>query len=143
MADSLHRVQIQADVSQVYLALTTTQGVMGWWTDTCEVAAKEGGRCQFWFDDKSTCFSMCATRLLPNQRVFWQCTDGPQEWVNTELWWEITPIKEHTCLLDFKHMNWTSDEGMFPLCNTTWGHLMHRLKYWCETGQALPLFTNI
>lgn len=143
MADILHRITIEATPPEIYDALTTIQGISSWWTDTCELSEEEGGQCKFWFDRKATCFTMTAKRLLPHQRVFWQCTDGPKEWIGTELWWEITPTSHRSCQVDFKHMNWASDEGMFPLCNSTWGGLMHKLKASCENHQLHePLFVN-
>ena len=142
MADSLHQVLIQASPARVYDAITKNIGIQGWWTDTCETTHQEGGRCTFWFDDKQTHFTMKATRLLPNQRVFWLCVDGPEEWIGTELWWEISQGDDKQCTLDFKHMNWKKDDGLFPLCNSTWGSLMAQLKQYCETGEACPYFQN-
>ena len=142
MADILHHIQIKATPPEIYDALTTIAGVKSWWTDACELSNEEGGRCRFWFDQKQTCFTMQATRLLPHQRIFWQCMDGPKEWIGTELWWEITPTGSQQCQLDFKHMNWHSDEGAFPLCNTVWGGLMFRLKAYCEHGTRDPMFVN-
>ncbi len=142
MADILHNISIKAPPPTVFAALTTCNGVQQWWTDQCDMANREGERCHFWFDDGHTCFTMEARKLLANQRVFWQCSEGPSEWLNTDLWWEITPQDRDWTLLDLKHMNWQSDEGMFPVCNTTWGALMHRLKQYCETGCGEPLFRN-
>ncbi|MFY0642495.1 MAG: SRPBCC domain-containing protein [Bermanella sp.] len=142
MADSLHQVIIEASPATVYDAITQNQGIKGWWTDTCETTNHEGGHCTFWFDDRQTHFTMEATRLLPNQRVFWQCIGGPEEWLATELWWEITQGEGNTCVVDFKHMNWQRDDGLFPLCNSTWGSLMTQLKQFCETGVANPYFQN-
>ncbi len=143
MADSLHQVTIEASPAVVYNAITQTQGIQGWWTDTCETALNEGGHCHFWFDNKQTHFTMEATRLLPNQRVFWLCIDGPVEWIGTELWWEISQDSNEHCTLDFKHMNWRKDDGLFPLCNSTWGSLMTQLKHYCETGEPNPYFQNL
>jgi uncharacterized protein YndB with AHSA1/START domain len=143
MADSLHQVIIEASPAIVYDAITQSNGIKGWWTDTCETTAHEGGHCTFWFDEGKTHVTVEATRLLPNQRVFWQCIGGPEEWLGTELWWEITPGDDNTCTLDFKHMNWQTDYGLFPLCNSTWGSLMTQLKQFCETGEPAPYFQNL
>lgn len=142
MADILHQITIEATPSDIYAALTTINGIKNWWTDACELASQEGGQCKFWFDQKSTVLTMRAQRLLPDQRVFWRCIGGPKEWVNTELWWEITQTSPQQCRVDFKHMNWANDEGSFALCNSTWGGLMHRLKQSCESQVREPLFMN-
>lgn len=142
MADSLHRVIIKADSQTVYRALTEQTGIQGWWTDTCESPRNEGGLYRCWFDNYKTLFTFEARKLLPNKRVFWLCIDGPPEWVNTQLWWEINALDSHHCEVDFKHMNWRRDDGLFPLCNSTWGTLMQQLKSHCESGEAHPWFRN-
>lgn len=142
MADSLHQIEIHADKADVFKALTTNPGIQGWWTSDCAVASDEGGLCHFYFNNRQTHFVMRAQKLLSNQRIFWVCEDGPKEWQQTELWWEITEIAEKHCQLDFKHMNWQRDDGLFPLCNSTWGTLMSHLKNYCETGSKDPLFTD-
>ncbi len=143
MADSLHQIVIQADPDTIYKALTQDKGIKAWWTDTCDMAEQEGDACLFWFDDRQTCFTMRANKMLPERRVFWVCQDGPTEWVGTELWWEIQTLVDGRCLLDFKHMNWQKDDGIFALCNSTWGNLLQHLKDHCENGDVNPWFHNL
>ena len=143
MTDSLHQVTINASDHCIYQALTQNRGIQGWWTDCCEMTQLEGELCRFWFDNQQTCFTMKANKLLSDQRVFWLCLEGPNEWVDTQLWWEITNLGNGQCRLDFKHMNWKKDDGLFPLCNSTWGYLMQSLKEYCETKDAKPWFHNL
>ncbi len=143
MADSLHQIVIEADQHTIYQALTQNRGIQAWWTDTCDMAQQEGDICQFWFDNRQTCFTMRANKMLDGQRVFWICLDGPKEWVDTQLWWEIQPLIDGRCLLDFKHMNWKKDNGIFALCNSTWGNLLQHLKEYCEEGRVNPWFHNL
>jgi uncharacterized protein YndB with AHSA1/START domain len=140
MADSLHQVHILASDKIVYNAISLQSGIESWWTDHCQMAAKEGEISTFWFDNKRSVFTMRTQKLLPNRRIFWVCEQGPEEWVGTELWWEIQPNEDGSCTLDFKHMNWAKDTGLFPLCNSTWGTLMLQLKIYCETGEQQPWF---
>lgn len=140
MADSLHQVHILASDKTVYNAISQQAGIESWWTDHCDMTDHEGGISTFWFDNRKTLFSMRVQKLLPNRRIFWVCDQGPDEWVGTELWWEIQPDDNGHCILDFKHMNWAKDTGLFPLINSTWGTLMQQLKHYCETGEQRPLF---
>jgi uncharacterized protein YndB with AHSA1/START domain len=43
MVDIIHRVGIQAPVSKVYAALSTVEGVAGWWTKDTTGVSKSGG----------------------------------------------------------------------------------------------------
>jgi uncharacterized protein YndB with AHSA1/START domain len=140
MADSLHQVHILASEQTVYNAISQQSGIQSWWTDHCQMAAKEGQTSTLWFDNEKSVFTMRTQKLLPNRRVFWVCEQGPEEWIGTELWWEIQPSPSGGCTLDFKHMNWVKDTGLFPVCNSTWGTLMQQLKVYCETGEQQPWF---
>lgn len=133
MADSLHQVTIQSDDATLYQAITSKEGIQHWWTDQCEMAHQEGEPTKLWLDNGRTQYTMRSQKLLPNKRIFWVCTQGPEEWIGTELWWEINAIDSNNCQLDFKHMNWHRDDGLFPQCNSTWGKLMNQLKRYCES----------
>jgi len=43
MVDIIHRVGIKAPVSKVYAALSTVEGVAGWWTKDTTGVSKPGG----------------------------------------------------------------------------------------------------
>ena len=141
MADSLHQITINTDDSTLYQALTTQEGINSWWTGQCELARREGDYSHFWLGNRPTQFTMRSQKMLPNKRVFLVCTHGPEEWVGTELWWEINAMPNGYCQLDFKHMNWNRDDGLFPECNSTWGLLMRQLKLYCESGQGSAYFS--
>jgi len=43
MVDIIHRVGIRAAISQVYSALSSVEGVAGWWTRDTSGSSKIGG----------------------------------------------------------------------------------------------------
>ncbi len=143
MADSLHQITIHCSANTLYQALTQDKGIQAWWTDTTHMAKQEDQHCHLWFDNHQSHFTFRATKMLPAKRVFWLCSAGPDEWIDTQLWWEIKAIDSETCRLDFKHMNWKKDDGLFPLCNSTWGSLLQHLKEYCEAGKVNPWFLNL
>jgi hypothetical protein len=50
MVDILHRVGIKSSVAEVYAALTTADGLAGWWTTNTQGEGKDlGGVLQFRF----------------------------------------------------------------------------------------------
>lgn len=137
MADCLHQITIDCDDRTLYRALTTSEGVTNWWTGHCDLAKQEGDSSHFdWKVGSPDKLIMRSQKLLPNKRVFLVCTHGPDEWIGTELWWEINPIHNQKCELQFKHMNWHRDDGAFAECNSTWGQLMLRLKTYCEASRV-------
>jgi hypothetical protein len=73
--------------------------------------------------------------LVPPVAVAWACVGDEEEWTGTRLAWEIEPL-ERVTRLRFAHGGWRSTSGWFAACNTTWGLLLHRLRDWCEAGEA-------
>ena len=47
MPDILHRVGIAASPEQVFHALTSVEGIRGWWSSVAECDASEGGSFRF------------------------------------------------------------------------------------------------
>ena len=135
MADSLHQIEIHTDARTLYQAITSDAGIKTWWTPLCYMAQQEGDNCRISYE--SMRLILFAQKLLPQKRVFWVCLDGPQDWLGTELWWEIKQLGPKLCRLDFKHMNWSRDDGLFPQANSMWGNLLNKLKDYCEC-QVLP-----
>lgn len=39
-------LDLQASAADVYRALTTEEGIAGWWTAACEMDAREGGHAE-------------------------------------------------------------------------------------------------
>jgi len=79
MVDIVHRVGIKAPADEVFKALTTREGLAGWWTSNTQADIKVGGSLQFRFSaDGSELggFDMKVLELQPARRVFWQVLGG-------------------------------------------------------------------
>src|SRR5918994_5332086 len=87
MADILHRVGIKSSLDDVYNALTTREGLAGWWTNNTQGEGKVGGVLQFRFGAGG--FDMKLLGLRPGKRGLWQVIDGPPEWIGTKVRWDL------------------------------------------------------
>src|SRR5476651_2910867 len=75
MPDILHKVGIKASsLNDVYTALTTLDGLRGWWTTDTQGDSKAGGTIAFRFGGGG--FDMKVLELQPAKRVLWQVVDG-------------------------------------------------------------------
>ena len=82
MVDILHKVGIKSSSPEdVYRALTTLEGLSGWWTSDTHGESKVGGVLQFRFGNGG--FDMKVLELQPQKRVLWQVVEGPEEWIGT------------------------------------------------------------
>src|ERR687897_99963 len=104
MVDILHRVGIKSSTAEVYAALTTVDGLAGWWAnDTKGDGDDVGGVLAFRFGAGG--FDMKVLELDPGKRVLWEVVDGPEEWIGTHVEWDLSQADDYAIVL-FKHAGW-------------------------------------
>jgi uncharacterized protein YndB with AHSA1/START domain len=137
MADILHRVGIKtASLNDVYQALTTIEGLSGWWTsNTTGESDKVGGIIQFRFGAGG--FDMKVAALTPPASVLWELAEGPEEWMDTQISFDLKQDGEYVIVL-FKHLNWKEPVEFMHHCSTKWAIFLMSLKSLVETGKGAP-----
>ena len=128
-------LHLDAPADQVYAALTTPEGLKGWWTETCDVGTSVGGQSTFRFDE--TYKTMRIEKLLPAAEVRWRCVDSslelPQgrqshEWIDTEFHFALTPLSEHSTALRFQHLGLLPPLECYNDCLHGWTRFLGSLK---------------
>lgn len=141
MADIIHRIGIKAPAAKVYEAVATVPGVAGWWTRETTGTAQRGGRVNVRFrggDGKEIGqmdFEM--TRLKPSREVHWRILDGPEEWVGTDVTFQLTQEGDTTVLI-FGHRNWKEPVEFMAHCSMKWAVFLLSLRELVETGTGKP-----
>lgn len=146
---------IGANAEKVYAALTTQEGLAGWWTPG---AVTDGEAATFPFGDNYFKL-MKITSLAPDQQVNWLCLEAADEWIGTTISFELHAgskehlYKEHpessdqlnqlkghneATLLTFHHDGWKAYTAMFAECSYTWARFLYSLKLFCEAGKGNP-----
>ena len=136
MPDILHRASIESSPSDAYRALTTIEGLSGWWTDNTQGESKVGGVLRFRFFEADR-FDMKVLELDPNKRVLWEVVEGPKEWIGTTIGWDFKPEGDRTVVL-FKHQGWKDPVEFMHHCSTKWATFLMSLKALVETGKGAP-----
>ena len=136
MYDILHRVGIKASPSDVYNALATCEGLSNWWTTTTHGDSKVGGIIEFRFGPRGG-FDIRVLDLVPGKHVLWQVVDGPEDWIDTRISFDLKQEDDYTNLL-FKHQGWRKPVEFMHHCSTKWGTFLMSLKSLLETGNAAP-----
>lgn len=137
MADIRHRVGVKAPQEDVYKAIATRDGLAGWWTRTVEGESAPGSQLRFFFGYPEPAATMDVRELKLNERVVWRCVQGPDEWVDTDLTFELKPAGDETALT-FSHANWREPVEFMHHCSTKWAQFLLGLKAGLEGGQATP-----
>lgn len=136
MIDILHRVGVVAPLDDVYRAVATPEGIAGWWTTDTTGKSEVGGQLAFRFGDLGG-FDMEVLELDPAGHVRWRVTDGPAEWVDTEIDWRLDRRGEYT-IVQFRHEGWREPVEFMHHCSTKWATFLLSLKELVETGRGRP-----
>jgi uncharacterized protein YndB with AHSA1/START domain len=141
MVDIIHRVGIKAPVANVYGALSTVEGVAGWWTRHTSGSSKIGGTIEVRFhstDGKEIgSMAMEVIALDPNKKVQWRFKSGPEEWVGTDVIFNLSQDGEYTIVL-FGHKNWREAIEFTAHCSMKWATFLLSLRELVETGKGKP-----
>jgi uncharacterized protein YndB with AHSA1/START domain len=137
MADILHRIGIKSSsMDDVYQALTTRDGLAGWWTSNTQGKGNQVGNIiKFRFGAGG--FDMKVANLNPPSLVVWELAEGPEEWMNTTISFELKQEDDYIILL-FKHLNWKEPVEFMHHCSTKWAIFLMSLKSLIETGKGTP-----
>lgn len=134
MADIYHQVGVKADISDVYAAITTLDGLSSWWAPTTGDIDK-GGILIFHFGEHSV--EMKILTLEANKKVAWQCVAKDGEWKDTNISFELAPRDEQV-FINFSHTDWTDQTDLCSHCSTKWAVFLLSLKDYLETAKGKP-----
>lgn len=141
MADIVHRVGIKAPIGKVYAALSTIEGLSGWWTKDTVGQSVVGKLVVFRFQNPKGEtigeMGMEVAALEPGKKVAWKCKSGPKEWIGTDLTFHLSEADGLTIVL-FAHRHWPEAEEFMSHCSTKWAIFLMSLKELAETGKGKP-----
>jgi uncharacterized protein YndB with AHSA1/START domain len=131
-------LRIDAPREKVYQALTTNQGIAGWWTNKVQGVHEEGGAVRVEFEGPG--HVMRVEELRNPAKVAWSCASHNffPEWPSTTMNFELTAESETSCKLSFEHYGLKSDCACYGDCSRGWDHFLASLVRFCETGAGTP-----
>jgi uncharacterized protein YndB with AHSA1/START domain len=136
MVDILHRIGVEnSSPEKVYDAVTTIDGLAGWWAENTSGSVEVGGVIEFRFAPGG--FDMRVLELDPGSHVVWEVVDGPAEWVGTTIEWDFRQDGEYTIVM-FAHRGWREPVEFMHHCSTKWAIFLMSLKSLLETGAGNP-----
>lgn len=133
-ASILHQVGIDTTPAKVFNAIASLDGISHWWTSATGCCGLNK-TLSLHFGEHL--MKMQITELQTNQLLKWRCTSGNEQWVNTEISFELEAT-DNQVLLDFSHTGWQEQTPLFRHCNTKWAVFMVSLKKYLEDGKGLP-----
>jgi len=137
MADVLFRFDVDAPPQTVLEAVTTTEGIKGFWTSAAEVPGDVGETLKLEFAMAPLPFDL-RLEQSDDRTVVWRTETFPPHWVGTTVRWDVE-AREGGSTVGFRHGGFTDDEEAGRVAYT-WGQVMERLKEYAETGKPDPVF---
>ncbi len=136
---------LDANPDTVYAALTTPEGLRGWWTQDCDVPTEVGETIHFRFG--RTHKEMRIEKLEPGREVRWLCTGAHiaaerlthrDEWVGTQLVFRLTPEGAGRTRVDFEHVGLVPTFECYDLCSNGWQYYLGSLQRFVDSGRGTP-----
>jgi len=140
MAEILHKITIKAPSGAVYDALSTVEGLSGWWTKTTSGESAPGKSLEFRFGEHVVRMRVAA--LEPGKRVVWECAESAGEWAGTRLTFQLSEEAGRTTLL-FGHREWKESTPFLASCSMKWATFLLSLREYVESGEGRPFPLDI
>ncbi len=135
MPDIRHRVGISAPLTDTHAAVATRDGLTSWWTRDVDGTSEPGEKLAFSFGGPDVAAVMEVTELTPTT-VAWRCAEGPVEWVDTTITFDLQHEGDETVVL-FTHGGWREPVPFMAHCSTKWAEFLLGLKSGLEGGASI------
>lgn len=147
MRDYVCELHFSSDPAAVYKALTSPEGLAGWWTADCDVTRKVGEQSTFRFGATRNVIKI--TQLVPDREVRWECVDQflppgdkfakSDEWVGTRPVFILNGRNGGGTELYFMHKGLHPGLACYQACAVGWDHYLKvSLKQYLEKGSGQP-----
>jgi hypothetical protein len=136
-----HLVQVDGvDAAAAYAALTTHDGITGWWTSRADVPGAEvGDVLKMSFPDAPMTWDMRVAGADEPARVEWDCVGGPPGWEGTRIAWNIEKT-DAGAVMRLDHTGFATVDDMFRIVTVGWAQMLLSLKSYLESGRRKPFF---
>ncbi len=134
MASIKHLFHINASKEKVFAALTTIEGLAGWWTTKTSGDCSVGGVIQFRFGDFGGP-DMKVKEIKPNESVTWEGVGENEGWRGHIFSFHLD-INDNKTRVRFEQSGWEETGDFYASCNFSWGRYMESLRQLCQTGKG-------
>ncbi|MEU6770008.1 SRPBCC domain-containing protein [Streptomyces sp. NPDC046759] len=139
MPDIAMRLAVEAGPDTVYRAVSTTDGIHGWFTATAVAGEGLGSLHELSFPGVPEPWRLRVTGAEPGKRLVLAGLNGP--WAGTEQTYEISSRAEGGVTLNFTHSGFPAVDDAYRDFTYGWATKFVQLKSYAETGEPTPFFT--
>lgn len=138
----VRRQSVAAPRSRVFDALTTLDGLRGWWTPIVS-GDPLGGELRFGFEGLDEVIVMRVDEASRPRRVRWTCLEHSSlpEWADTVIEMDLVD-NEKTTDLELRHRGLTPVLACYDHCEAGWDHFLESIASYVEKGKGMPYRAN-
>jgi len=133
MVNITHQIATSSDIKTVMDALTTLEGLKGWWTTDTTGEPGLGGTIKFRFNGNGMDMRV---ETVADADVIWRCVSGPEEWLDTTLEFGLKSNNDNKTAIYFTHRNWAKETPFHYHCSMKWAAFLLSLKEHLELGKG-------
>jgi uncharacterized protein YndB with AHSA1/START domain len=141
MPDIAIQTDTTADPTAAYTALTTTDGVAGWWTTRNQTSGTVGEVDQMWFPDAPMAWELRVDEAVPGKLLARHCVGGPPQWIGTGVQFVLEPAPQGGTTILLDHTGFAQVDEMFRIVTLGWAQMLLHLKQYLDSGQPAPFFS--
>jgi uncharacterized protein YndB with AHSA1/START domain len=138
--DFARRVVFNATRERVFDAITTLDGLRGWWTPGVSGSTLAGGTVRFEFAGRDEHIAMRVDIATRPSLLRWHCMvhTSLDEWAGTEVTFELGERSPGICELSFRHGGLVPALDCYRDCELGWDQFLASLVAYVERGIGMP-----
>jgi uncharacterized protein YndB with AHSA1/START domain/ketosteroid isomerase-like protein len=133
-------ISLGAPRQRVFDALTTLEGLAGWWASTARGSGSVGGQFELGFAGLDEKITMRVDAALISGSVAWTCLGhtGLPDWDGTKIIFTLADHDGDTTELSFRHVGLVPALECYDQCRAGWEQFLSSLRSYAEQGQGSP-----
>ena len=140
MADIAMQIDVDAEAATVYRALTTSDGVAGWWTTKNQTSGTVGEVDRMRFPDAPMAWELRVDEAVPGKLLARHCVGGPPDWVGTDVRFTLEPAPGGGTRVTFDHAGFGQVDETYRIVTLGWAQMLLRLERYAASGEPAPFF---
>ncbi len=132
-----HVFDTAAPRDKVFAALTTADGLAGWWTTIVKAEAAAGAVVHLTFAGDFNP-DLRVTALEPPALVCWECVGGHEPWAQNTFRFELADKAGGTLVRFWQNYARELSDDAYGVYNFNWGYYLESLRLLAETGGGKP-----
>lgn len=132
-----HDVDIVADLSSIYDAVTEPKHLNNWWTYKCSGVPFKGAKYNLHFSEAYDWYGE-VTQCESDRSFAITMVKSDDQWDYTTFGFEISAVDESISRVSFYHKDWRETGHPYRKTSYSWALLLQGLKQYLEEGTIIP-----